>query len=155
MKITTFTFMNDLVVTRLRDSSITGFYLAEDYDFFYKRDGRSQLHVIPSYKLEPNFWTDLASVPPFARPLIDPLGPSLEPSVIHDWLYWAGRKGKLEGMTKEEADEVFLAAMVVNGVDPLTRSLMYGAVVDFGWTVYGGRPTMGGTPEDEEELPEE
>lgn len=104
--------------------------LDEDY-YFCSRNG--DIMRIPR-----GFKTDFASIPDIGRVLIDRFGWSIEPAVIHDWLYAIG-----EGTTAEEreshrgaADRIFLEALEDNGVGLATRSLMFAAVRLFGHAPY-------------------
>ena len=81
--------------------------------------------AVPTY-----FLTDLASVPRLARPIIGRVGPHLEASIIHDWLYSAWQ---VESCVPNEdmrrfCDATFLEAMKVAGVSRFKRWLIWRAV---------------------------
>lgn len=72
------------------------------------------------------FKTDLASIPRAAWSLLPPIGKYEAAAVIHDWLYWS------QELSREDADAVFLDAMIYSGVGRLTRWLIFRAVRTFG-----------------------
>jgi hypothetical protein len=106
--------------------------LDEDYFYCVPRNGA----VI---RLARGYQTDFASIPGFARLLVDRLGGSLEPAGIHDWLYSVGEAaGTPEREAKRlEADDIFLRALEDNDVGLATRTIMYWAVRLFGGDHYG------------------
>ena len=77
------------------------------------------------------FVTDLASIPRFFWRVIPPFGLHSTPAIIHDYLY----RQQPDGVSRKEADEVFLDAMQVFGVPKWRRNVMYRTVRTF-----GGRP---------------
>ena len=77
------------------------------------------------------FVTDLASIPRFFWRVIPPFGLHSTPSIIHDYLY----RRQPDGVSRKEADEVFLDAMQAYGVPKLRRDVMYRTV-----RMFGGRP---------------
>lgn len=77
--------------------------------------------------------TDLSSVPPWGRWLVSRVGPHLEASIVHDWLYVAWQHEKIEksDLTEEMrgfADDVFRAAMRTAKVRSWRAWLIYEAV---------------------------
>ena len=68
------------------------------------------------------FVTDFATIPPILQSLIQQNGPHLLPAVIHDYLYWK------QTCTRDEADQIFLLAMIENEVSFTERTAMYQAV---------------------------
>ena len=60
-----------------------------------------------------SFLTDLSSVPRWGRWLVSRVGPHLEASIVHDWLYVAWQHEKKDAMEAMRgfADDVFRAAM--------------------------------------------
>ncbi len=84
-------------------------------------------------------FTDLSSVPEVFWSIVGPIGPHLEASIIHDYLYmaWTDFRAKAVERDWDFADEVLRAGMTVSGVKPLTRKLIYNAVhSDIGWAVF-------------------
>jgi branched-subunit amino acid transport protein len=75
--------------------------------------------VIPA-----GFVTDFASIPQAFHSWLSPIGPTMLPAIVHDYLYWN------QGCTKVEADRIFLHAMVETGV-PLRqrRQIMAGLAI--------------------------
>jgi hypothetical protein len=77
------------------------------------------------------FVTDFATIPPILQSLIQQNGPHLLPAVIHDYLYWK------QSCTRDQADQIFLLAMMENKVSSTERMAMYQAVRaagEFAWT---------------------
>ena len=74
--------------------------------------------------------TDLSSVPRWGRWLVGRVGPHLEASIVHDWLYVAWQVEGLEptGTMRKFADDVFLAAMRKAGVGSTMSWLIHRAV---------------------------
>ena len=68
------------------------------------------------------FVTDLASIPRGLWNLLPKSGAYNEAGVVHDYLY------RINGVTRKEADEVFLQAMEELGVGRVRRTLMWSAV---------------------------
>lgn len=75
-----------------------------------------------SWKMPTGFKTDLASIPRVFRWLIPKVGKHIQPAVVHDWFYVYG------GVTKEEADQMFLDGMVYTNVWRWRRYMMYWGV---------------------------
>lgn len=73
------------------------------------------------------FITDFASVPRLIQGLVPRWGKYGNAAVIHDWLYWE------QSIDRREADLIFLEAMEVMKVGPVTRFVIYKAVRLFGW----------------------
>lgn len=73
------------------------------------------------------FVTDLASVPAPMRSILDTNGLSRRAAVIHDFAYATGC------MTRKEADQLFLDALVADGVISVGRGLYFAGVRLFGW----------------------
>lgn len=68
------------------------------------------------------FVTDFATIPPILQSLIQQNGPHLLPAVVHDYLYWK------QTCTQDQADRLFLLAMIENKVPLTDRTAMYTAV---------------------------
>jgi len=79
------------------------------------------------------FITDLASIPPPFRNLLDINGPSRRPAVLHDWLYCS------QPCSRAEADRLFRFALATEGVGPFARQTYYCGVRLGGWRYYGQR----------------
>ena len=74
--------------------------------------------------------TDLSSVPRWRRWLVGRIGPHLEASIVHDWLYVAWQVEGLEptARKREFAEDVFLAVMRKAGVGSVMSWLIHRAV---------------------------
>ena len=85
------------------------------------------------------FVTDFASVPwPFWS-FIRPWGKWGKAAVVHDWLYQTHRAeyGPYSArIDRRFADDIFLEAMIILGVKPWRRKLMYWGVRLFGWLAW-------------------
>jgi hypothetical protein len=68
------------------------------------------------------FITDCASVPRFLWSIIPPIGRYTKAAILHDYLY---RKGIF---TKEQADKIFLEAMIILDCSVWKRNAMYAGV---------------------------
>jgi len=79
------------------------------------------------------FITDLASIPVFLRPLFPHGGAKAFAACLHDYLY------RNTIGTRKEADGVFLAAMLINGVPKWKARGMYYGVRGFGWLSWAKR----------------
>ena len=95
--------------------------------FFYDvgREGSGDTIKVPT-----GFVTDFASSPPQIWWLIPPWGKYGKAAIIHDWLYQTGLR------TRKQADEIFLEGMIILGVTPWRRRLMYRGVRLFGWLAW-------------------
>jgi hypothetical protein len=74
--------------------------------------------------------TDFASIPRPLWSIISPLGRHLLAALVHDWLYWE------QGLSRAEADRVFLKIMEQRRVLLGVRLAMYYAVRAFGWLAW-------------------
>ncbi len=86
-----------------------------------------------SFTVPAGFHTDLSSIPRWARSVIPQVGRQNRASVCHDWAYEDG----VPGMTRREADRMFLAIMKLDGVNWLRRTVMYTAVRAAGRGLWG------------------
>jgi len=89
-----------------------------DAEFPYCDAATGKLIVVPRW-----YVTDFASVPWYGQGFVDPQGPTARAAIVHDWLYTIGEPGK-----REEADAIFLRAMLKYGVPPFQANLAYKAV---------------------------
>ena len=97
------------------------FILEKDYRYMI---GDKLIHIPAGFK------SDLASVPRVFRNIINTYGEDhTKAAVIHDWLY---RNGYKLGVSRKEADEIFLEVMKEQGAGFFKRQLMYRAVRIFG-----------------------
>lgn len=80
------------------------------------------------------FITDLASVPRVLKNIVNSYGKNYtRGAVVHDYLYSVGYK---LGISRLEADNIFLEIMKERGVGFIKRQMMYRAVRLFGATHY-------------------
>jgi len=116
-------FTGPLTLTEL-DSNWREWRLEQDliYDIGAENSGRRI--VVPA-----GFVTDGASIPRIFWGLFPAWGKYSRASVVHDYLCSAIVMGipEKEAPTAHQADAVFLEAMAVSGVDPISRYVMYAA----------------------------
>ena len=98
-----------------------------DAEFPYCDVETGKVIVVPRW-----YVTDFASVPWYGQAFIDPQGPTARAAIVHDWLYTIGEPGK-----REEADQIFLRAMLRYGVPPFQANIAYQAVRLGGEKGYG------------------
>ena len=67
------------------------------------------------------FVTDFASIPQALQSIIRQNGPYILPAVVHDYLYWD------QSCTRQQADQIFLLAMIENKVGAVHRTAIYQA----------------------------
>ena len=113
------------------------YIVAECYSVSFDLDRRHRTITVPKGML-----SDLASVPRAFRWLVGRVGPHLEASIIHDYLYIAWQR---QGLAPDEhmrrfADRLMLVAMNAAGMRCKAR-LIYWAVRLFGcWAFFGKNP---------------
>ena len=86
-------------------------------------------------RVDPPFVTDFASIPSFFYRVLPRNGKYDRAAVLHDAAYELQLRdvtGRFLPLTKAEADRLFREAMQTDGVDVVTRNLMYAAVSLFG-----------------------
>jgi len=98
-----------------------------DAEFPYCDVETGKVIVVPRW-----YVTDFASVPWYGQGFVDPQGPTARAAIVHDWLYTIGEPGK-----REEADQIFLRAMLKYGVTPFQANIAYQAVRLGGEKGYG------------------
>lgn len=89
------------------------------------------IYIVPTGMI-----TDLASIPKLLRPAIDRNGLSRPAAVLHDYLYLIG------SLSRKQADELFLEALLSCGVSSFVAKGMYWSVRAFGggrYAEYSGR----------------
>ena len=99
-----------------------------------KAEGSGRVFRLP-ISIPAGFLTDLSSVPRAGRWAVSRVGPHLEASVVHDWLYvaWQFEGREPTARMRRFADDVFLAAMREAEVGRFQCYLIYGAVRLGGW----------------------
>lgn len=113
------------------------YIVAEDYRVRYRLDGERTDRFVTAPQ---GMLTDLASVPRLARAVVGQVGPHLEASIVHDFLYIAWQDVAGRGARKKDrkfADKLMCAAMAEAKLNPIIRGIIYFAVRSFiGWWVY-------------------
>lgn len=108
------------------------------FDVHTKNGSWTQELVVPR-----GLYNDLASVPELLWSLIGPIGPHLEASVVHDYLYMAWtdfRPKNARRVDHEFADKVFLAGMrKASNLKRWRRAAIYRAVRWFGWNTFSDK----------------
>jgi hypothetical protein len=112
------------------------YIVAADYKVRFRIQGETAKRTITVPR---GMLTDLASVPRFAQSIVARVGPHLEASIVHDFLYVAWQD--LTGGTARKADwnfadELFRVAMKAAAVDLDQIVAIHGAVRFFGWPIY-------------------
>jgi len=117
-----FQFTNKVVVSPFADG--TNWFLLSDLD--YEIPDTDARVVVPAF-----FVTDFASIPRIFWSLLPTWGRYGPASVVHDYLYWD------QQCTREQADAIFLLAMIDNDVPWWQRTVIYRAVrwgAAFAWS---------------------
>lgn len=81
--------------------------------------------IYANFTVKAGFYTDLASIPQWATAVIPKLGHHVRPAVVHDWTY---RMLGHEGLSRAQADLLFLHGMETDGVLAIRRAIIYRAV---------------------------
>ena len=147
-EITDFTYLTPLVLKReveallLRpDNRIDAEYVvAEPYRVGFRLDDGAERQV----EVPAGFLTDLVSAPTMAALVgIRRVGPYLEATIVHDYLYvaWQYLEDEADREPRDEdrrfADELYRAAMIAANVPGNQVRLIYNAVRTFGRSTYG------------------
>ena len=93
------------------------FTLTESFTVTWKRG----LTEVLEFEVLAGFSTDLASIPRLFQSIVPKVGKHIQPAIAHDWCYM----GNVAGMSKAEADLLFLEGMESTGVWWLRRRVMY------------------------------
>jgi hypothetical protein len=141
-EITEFDYATPLYLMRAieavrREGKAAQFLVARPYTVGFKLDGAPRTVTVPQGML-----TDLASIPAPARPLISQVGPHLEASIVHDFLYIAWQDldgGEAKPEDRRFADKLMRVAMKAANVSSWKRFLIYNAVRVGGGGVYRER----------------
>jgi len=144
-EITAFAYVDPLIlrrnarglVFRRNKEKDADYILAENYRVKYRLDGENEDRFITAPQ---GMLTDLASVPAIGRGIVGKVGPHLEASIVHDFLYIAWHDVEGRGARKADrkfADKLMRAAMSAAEVNVFKRGIIYLAVRSFvGWWVY-------------------
>lgn len=141
VKVLHFTYFDDLLLTRKiaavknRKSEDANYVVTKDYcsevTIQDQNGNQSQFPIeVPRCLI-----TDLASVPKLARWFVGRVGPHLEASIVHDWLYvaWQDNVPQVQNLTPTDAmrcfaDEVYLVGMRAAKVSRWKSWLIHKAV---------------------------
>jgi len=118
-----------LKINLMRDPRIGGqraAVLAKDWLYCYPKT--RELILVPR-----GYVTDFASIPGFARHIIEPYGDNAEGAVAHDWFYAIGEPGQ-----RRKADAVLRQGLKEQKVGVVTRTIVWLTVRLFGGAHYGG-----------------
>ena len=126
----------EAVRTRGNKDKDADYIVGEEYTVSYKLDGQPRQIVVPRGML-----TDLSSAPRIAVLAgIRRVGPHLEASIVHDFLYiaWQYLDPVREARHEDRrfADELFRVGMKRASVNSIRRELIYRAVSWFGGSLY-------------------
>ena len=122
---------------RTRREHDANYIVAEPYRVTFRVDRSPWSLTVPAGLI-----TDLASVPRWARRVVDRVGPHLEAAIVHDWLYIAWQdlsNGEPLRQDRDFADAVFLAGMKAAKVKKMQQLMIYRTVRAFGWPMYRDR----------------
>ena len=135
----------EINAVKMRDGKDNAdFIVGAPYRITYRLEGDQSPRVI---EVPRGMLTDLSSVPWWGRWLVSQVGPHLEASIIHDFLYIAwqdldapdGKPREPSQADKLFADRILLAGMQAVNVTAVQRQLIYGAVRAGGWPVFSER----------------
>ena len=121
---------------RSREREDADYIVWRDYTVRFKLDNEDEHREITVPR---GMLTDLSSVPSVARSVIGRVGPHLEASIVHDFLYIAWQDLEERGPRDEDrefADTLMRVALKKAGVSGWQRFLIYNAVRWFGKGAY-------------------
>ena len=140
-QITDFEYVSPLVLYRFAnpdeddgDQADAAYVVERPYSVEFKLDGNQRVIEVPQGML-----TDLASVPWYFRWLVSRVGPHLEASIVHDYLFIAWQDIDDYPAQRKDfdfANELMRHAMIEAGVKWWRRALILFAVRIVGWGVY-------------------
>ena len=117
-----------------REGEDADYIVSQSYTAKYSLDGQERKITVPEGMV-----TDLSSVPRVARSFIGRVGPHLEASIVHDFLYiaWQDVDGRSpREKDREFADKLMRAGMKSARVGATKRWLIYHAIRMFGKGAY-------------------
>ena len=132
----TLVLLRDIDAVKMRGGKDDAEYIVgADYavSFNFKDEVNKRTIKVPKGML-----TDLSSSPRAAWALVAPVGPHLEASIVHDFLYIAWQDLGRQPQSNDWlfADNIMRAGMIEAGVEPSQREMIYAAVRAFGWAVF-------------------
>ncbi len=127
-EISEFEYVTDLFLMRAikavkREGEKAQFLVARSYSVKFKLDGAEHTITVPQGML-----TDLASIPRCMRWYISQVGPHLEASIVHDFLYVAWQDldgGEARSEDRRFADRLMRTAMLSASVNGFKAFLIY------------------------------
>jgi len=138
-----FEYLTPLVLRREIDSvkmrggrDDADYIVGADYKVQFRLAGESRKRAITVPR---GLLTDLSSSPRFAQAIVARVGPHLEASIVHDFLYvaWQDMDGRSARRPDWEfADEILRAGMRAANVDRGQVAAIHAAVHVAGWPVY-------------------
>jgi len=133
----------EIDAVRGRRGEDADYVVSEDYEAVVtvRPRGEADTATIPIC-VPKGFLTDLSSVPRWGRWAVSRVGPHLEASIVHDWLYVAWQDEDDAVATEEQrrfADDVFRRAMKEAKVGNFWTWLIYNAVRLGGKKAFHGR----------------
>jgi hypothetical protein len=132
--------MRGIEAVKTANAHDADYIVGEPYTISYKLDGSSRQVTVPKGML-----TDLASVPRPAWSFINWVGPHLEVSIVHDFLYIAWQDVPGHSARKEDrkfADELMLLGMKKANMSWIKRNAIYSAVRIGGNGAYNGANSL-------------
>jgi len=90
------------------------------------------------FTIQPNWITDLASIPSMLRGLMDVNGRSRFAAIAHDWTY------NTQVLSREECDELLRSALITYGLTPKAARTYWAGVRVGGALVWNARLKRGG-----------
>jgi hypothetical protein len=109
------------------DNKSSEWIILRPFTVYWNRPGK---HL--EFTVQEGFTTDLASIPRVFQSITPTVGHHIQPSIVHDWCYEAN----VPGLTRKDADLLFLDGMKDAGVYWLRRHVMYRAVRLFGGSLW-------------------
>jgi hypothetical protein len=136
-------FTNILLVSPMADGK--RWIIRSDFGYDIGQEGSGETINVPI-----GFATDFASVPRLLWGIIPRWGKYGNAAVVHDFCYWE------QNYTRRKADQIFMEGMVVLGVGPVLRSVIYYAVRWFGFLAWRNNSKKKSQGEDRilKEIPE-
>ncbi len=135
-KVTDFKYETRLALAREPDAlenaarAKVSYIVDEDYTVSFKVHGADRSVTVPRGML-----TDLASVPRAARSIVGAVGPHLEASIVHDYLYIAWQL--FDGREPRKIDYEFANAVMYAGIDAADVSWLERTAVKVAFSVPG------------------
>ena len=138
-RVSDFNYDSPLVLARMphvlvrRKLAGVSYIVFQDYTVSFSVDGEPTTLTVPRGML-----TDLASVPRLARSFVGKVGPHLEASIVHDYLFIAWQL--IDGREPRKVDFRFANAVMFAGLDKVdmrrSRRWAIKAALSFPWVAW-------------------